>query len=91
METNGQTQPGAASPASALPPTGVERRRPGRPETVSLHLIPLLRDPAGHDQPPPPNTHARYDLAPLLGIVTGLCLSLPLWTVIAGIAWAIER
>lgn len=72
------------------------RRRLGRTDRVSPHLIPLLRDPAtvGIPAPPPCETEApplNDELASARGIAFGLVLSVPLWAVIAGAVWAVLR
>lgn len=69
------------------------RRRLGRNDQVSPHLIPLLRDPAALDirAPPPCGTEApplSDQLAPARGIAFGLVLSVPLWAVVAWAVWA---
>ena len=78
-------------------PAGIKgRRRPGRNDQVSPHLIPLLRDPAAVDILALPLCEAE---APLLddplalarGIVFGLALSVPLWAIIAGAIWVVLR
>jgi len=72
------------------------RRRLGRNDKVSPHLIPLLRDPAAVDIPAPPLCETETpplsdQLAPARGIAFGLVLSVPLWAVIAGAVWAVLR
>ena len=71
------------------PPGVIERRRPGRIETISAHLIPLFRRPAptakitqvSHE------TEPRDDLAPARGIAFGVVLAIPLWALIGFAAW----
>jgi hypothetical protein len=85
------------APASTSKSSDVaeDRRRPGRAE-VNPHLIPMLRDPAGLDSDlllrdstdPSPD---RQDLAPAIGILVGLALSVPLWAIIGALVWAIWR
>ena len=82
------------------PPVGDEavlddRRRPARPDSVSPHLIPLLRNPAGDTAPPPDPEEATADyhddLGPARGILVGIALSVPLWTIlILLIRWGIR-
>ena len=88
--------PGAAkpdlAPAPAASTASKDRRRPGRPDHASPHLIPLLRTaeieaaaaPGATDELP-----FEDALAPAKGIALGLGLSVPLWAVIGGIAWAV--
>ena len=86
--------PGAAKPDPAPAPVASaaskDRRRPGRPDQASPHLIPLLRTaeieaaaPGIGDEPP-----FEDALAPAKGIAVGLLLSVPVWAVIGGIVWA---
>jgi len=81
----------------ASTPAGIKgRRRPGRNDQVSPHLIPLLRDSAAVDTPAPPPYEREApllndQLAPARGIAFGLALSVPLWAVIAGAVWAVLR
>ena len=84
-------QPSIETSPAFLPPGVADRRRPGRPKTVSPHLIPIMRDPSGRNDAPSPQVQPGHDLVPVLGILTGLVLSVPVWAVIAGITWAIER
>jgi len=86
-----QTAERASTPAEIK-----SRRRLGRNDQVSPHLIPLLRDPAAIDilAPPPCETEApppSDQLAPARGIAFGLVLCVPLWAVIAGAVWAVLR
>jgi len=70
-----------------------DRRRPGRPENVSPHLVPLLRNAAAVEIPPddaPVADRTRDDLGPAKGILTGLGLAIPLWGLIGlGIWWLV--
>lgn len=82
--------------AVAAPDAGevkTDRRRPGRPEHVSPHLIPLLRNATGLEIPPddvPIVDHTRDDRGPAKGLMAGLGLALPLWVLIAlGIWWLV--
>lgn len=77
-----------------------DRRRPGRDDQVSPHLIPLLRNPAAVDIPAPvPDTLETSafgdDLAHLKGLPLSLAVSLvlgvPFWAWIAGIVRAVLR
>ncbi len=89
--------PGAAkpdpAPAPAVSAASEDRRRPGRPDHASPHLIPLLRtaeieaDAASGALDELPFEDA---LAPAKGIVVGLLLSVPVWAVIGGIVWAMR-
>ena len=67
--------------------TMVDRRRPGRPKTVSPNLIPLLRGEASPDIEPPPLVIEKDDVAnlPMAGIACGMVLSIPLWALIGGV------
>ena len=72
------------------------RRRPGRNDQASPHLIALLRSPATADIPMPPSGELDTpplgdDLMPARGIIFGLALSVPLWAGIAGVVWAVLR
>ncbi len=86
-----QTSEQASSPA------GIKgRRRPGRNDQVSPHLIPLLRDPAPANIPAPPPCEMETllfndQLVPARGIIFGLVLSVPLWAIIAGAMWVVLR
>lgn len=70
----------AVSPAVA---SGIsERRRPGRPESVSPELVPLLR---GTANPPPPmefSERPEDQLDPLRGLAVGLVISAALWALL---------
>ena len=86
-----QTDEQAPTPAEIK-----NRRRLGRNDQVSPHLILLLRDPAavGIPAPPPYETETlplSDQLAPARGIAFGLVLSVPLWAVVAGAVWAVLR
>lgn len=67
------------------PADPAERRRPGRPETVSPALLPLLRrhslmqDALGHREPD--------DLAAARGIGLGVVIGLAIWLALAVLAW----
>ena len=66
----------------------VERRRPGRIESVSPVLLPLLRDGAA---PSPDHGERRqYDLAPVVGIAIGVLISAPIWVLIVWATWRIS-
>ncbi len=72
------------------------RRRPGRNDQVSPHLIPLLRNPATTGIPTPLPDEAdtsplEDDLAAAKGIMFGLAMSVPLWAGIGGIMWTVLR
>lgn len=88
-ELTGAAQP---DPAPATPPASWDRRRPGRPDQASPHLIPLMRtqdmdDPIIPDLwEDPPFEDA---LEPARGIATGLLLSVPIWTAIGWVVWAV--
>lgn len=67
--------------APGLPDGLAERRRPGRLETVSPELVPLLR---GTANPPPPiefSDRSEDQLDPLRGLAVGLLISAGLWAV----------
>lgn len=68
-----------------------DRRRPGRPEHVSPHLIPLLRNASTVEIPPEPIPAAdagnRDDLGSAKGILVGLGLAIPLWGLIGLCVW----
>ena len=91
QELPGAAKPDAA-PASAVSAAPKDRRRPGRSDQASPHLIPLLRTaeveaaaaPSAADELPFDNA-----LEPIQGIVLGLALSVPLWAAIGGIAWVV--
>ena len=59
---------------------GNERRRPGRIENISPHLIPLLRHPTGFVEPVPAEDNLRLPK----GIAVGVLLAIPLWGLIIG-------
>lgn len=85
------------APEQASTPAGAKaRRRLGRNDQVSPHLIPLLRNPATVDIPEllPSKTGILSlddDLAPMRGIIFGVVLSIPLWAGIAGAVWVVLR
>ena len=88
--------PGAAKPDLAPAPVAdasKDRRRPGRPDQASPHLIPLLRTAeieaaaaSGMAEELPFEEDA---LAPAKGIAVGLMLSVPVWAVIGMIVWEV--
>jgi hypothetical protein len=72
--------------AGSLPAgVAVDRRRPGRPATVSPHLLPLLRSPAGFAVlPATPMVQAEdRPRTPLVGIFNAILISSILWCLIA--------
>ncbi len=84
--------------AEQVPPTpeSKDRRRPGRNDQASPHLIPLLRNSATVDIPVPLSGEVdapplEDDLAPLRGIFLSLALGVPSWVWVAGITWAVLR
>ena len=83
------------APEQAYTPAGAKaRRRLGRNDQVSPHLIPLLRNAATVDVPALLPGEAGVlslddDLAPMRGIIFGVVLSVPLWTGIAGVVWVL--
>ena len=79
------------APVPVVSAASKDRRRPGRPDQASPHLIPLLRTAEieaaaasgmGDELP--------FDdaLAPAKGIAVGLLLGVPVWAVIGLVAWA---
>lgn len=90
-ELPGATKPNLA-PVPAVSAVSKDRRRPGRPDHASPHLIPLLRVSEVE-------AAAAFDaadelpfedaLAPAQGIALGLAVSVPLWAIIGGIVWAV--
>ncbi len=85
------------APDQASTSVGAEaRRRLGRNDQVSPHLIPLLRNPTTVNIPAPIPGETDIsplgdDLAPMRGIMFGVVLSAPLWAVIAGVVWVVLR
>ncbi len=88
--------PGAAKPDLAPAPVvsaaSKDRRRPGRPDQASPHLIPLLRtseieaaaaSETGDELP------FEDALAPAKGLAVGLLLSVPVWAAIGMIVWEV--
>ena len=80
-----------AAPVPAVSAASKDRRRPGRPDQASPHLIPLLRTTeieaaaaSGMEDELP----FEDALAPAKGIAVGLLLSVPVWAAIGGIVWA---
>lgn len=86
-----------AHAVSVLAPVVVDgRRRPGRLGQVSLHLVPLLRDPAGAVFPAPVPGTAEPGivddrLSAARGIGVALVLGVPVWAVIGLVTWALLR
>lgn len=89
-----------APPVAVAPPISVatasaasrDRRRPGRPDQASPHLIPLLRtsEIEGAAAANPADELPLEDaLAPAKGIAVGLLLSVPVWAVIGMIVWEV--
>ena len=82
---------------ASTPAATKDRRRPGRNDQASPHLIALLRNPetANISTPLPGTVDAPPlggdDLAPARGIIVGLVLSVPLWASIVGIIRAALR
>ena len=74
-----------------------DRRRPGRSDQASPHLIALLRNPEAANIPAPSPGEVDApplgsdDLASARGIVVGLVLSVPLWAGIVGVMRAALR
>lgn len=65
-----------------------ERRRPGRIETVTPALIPLLRGENLRDSAP--SERVRDDLDPVRGIGLGVLLGVLLWAgVVLGLYWVL--
>ena len=72
------------------------RRRPGRLEPVSPHLVHLLRDPAAVEPPAAlPSTDDENvfgdGLSVARGIGVGLMLAIPAWAAIGLATWAVLR
>jgi hypothetical protein len=65
--------------------TGVDRRRPGRPQDISPHLVALLR-PDDRDTPPVFQDDAQRAV---VGLGAAVLLSLPLWIMLGVIVWAL--
>ena len=70
------------------------RRRPGRADDANPNLTPLLRAGAVpcrllSDEVDPP--YGLKHTTPMLGIAVSVILSIPLWSVIGFVAWAILR
>ena len=65
----------------------VDRRRPGRLQSVSPGLIAILRHPTVLDDP----SGKVPDLGATRGIILGILLAVPLWAIIVvGILWAVR-
>ena len=64
---------------------GVERRRPGRPQEISPHLVALLRS----DERRPAPILASDAQRAAIGLGAALLLSVPLWAMLGIIAWAL--
>ena len=86
----------AAKPDLAPPPAisaaSKDRRRPGRSDQASPHLIPLLRTgeiEAAAETGTGDGLPFDDALAPAKGMAVGLLLSVPVWAVIGGIVWAV--
>ncbi len=78
----------------AAPAALNDRRRPDRLRDVSPHLIPLLRTSPTQDAFPGLSSEEGIapfedELTPARGIALGLVLSVPLWVIIGGVAWAV--
>jgi hypothetical protein len=70
------------------------RRRPGRTDQVSPHLIPLLRSPATVEIAAPQLTAEsaksfREDLPVACGIGVGFLLAVPAWAAVGWVTWAL--
>ena len=79
------------APVPVVSAASKDRRRPGRADQASSHLLPLLRTAeieaaaaSGIEEELP----FEDALAPAKGIAVGLLLSMPVWAVVAGIVWA---
>jgi len=69
-----------------------DRRRPGRPDTVSEALLPLLRGEVHeHPQLEPLLDSDPEDDHALRGIAVGVIISTGLWALIGGVAWLAVR
>jgi len=79
-----------ASAAVENKPT--DRRRPGRPDTVSDALLPLLRGQVQKPLQPEPLLDVDPDDGHALrGIAVGVIISTGLWALIGGVAWLAVR
>jgi len=100
MKLTKGSEPVEPKPLHAAPvaPAAVldSRRRPGRTEQVSPHLIPLPRSPATVEFAAPQLTAEgaksfREDLPAACGIGVESLLSVPAWAVIGLVTWALLR
>lgn len=70
-----------------------DRRRPGRPNHISPHLIPLLRGEAAPSPPPSCEidlSHDQTNLKPAFRIpVFGITVGMILWAFIGFASWAL--
>ena len=84
-------------PAEATPGVFRERRRPGRPATVSPELVPLLRNAASVEIPEQeahldaPRDIRRDDMGPARGLAVALLLVAPFWCGVLVIWWLALR
>lgn len=70
----------------------VDCRRPGRPDSVSPALIPLLRGDWIQDASLNEDIDLADEwtvLAPAVGIAVSVVLSLPLWAIVGLTSWAV--
>ena len=78
-------------------PAAADRRRPGRPESVSPELIPLLRNAASVEIPEQdahldaPRDNHRDDMGPARGLAVALLIVAPFWCAVLGLWWLALR
>ena len=71
-----------------------DRRRPGRAAEANPNLVPLLRGEAEAALLAGDDLDLSYGLehtTPMLGVAVGMIMSIPLWSLLGLIAWAILR
>lgn len=64
---------------------GLDRRRPGRPQEISPHLVALLRSDDRQSAPIFVSDAQRA----VIGLGAAVLLSVPLWAMVGVIAWAL--
>ena len=68
-----------------------ERRRAQRRDDVSAALVPLLRSPGALDMSQPEYGEDDHVGTPMLGILFGIALSVPLWCALGGALHVVFR